>query len=238
MAIAVVWIALASSSDAGSPEGSATTLQFDAFTALPVGQTLTITDPSFDAAYVQLFAELANFDADAGPDGWIASVIIRARDGSPLMSPVRANFAITYDAPRYRPHGIDYGTIRDPSTRSVPRMRWTRPLQFDGQGVATVTLPARNSFQRMLDWDSIDGLGSIDRSSVGYRRFDGRRIDRLRGSRYHRHFVTQDLYDRIDYPIASWMRISVAIPGQRTLEAVTPIDLRPQVLVDTPYRYR
>jgi hypothetical protein len=254
MAIVLIWIALTSSSKAvspdsieapygtpcGVPDGSTVgcQLQFDGFTPLPVEAAIVTTDPAFKAVYAQLYAELANLDADAAPDGWRASVVVRTRNDLPLSVPVRASFEIEPRGLQQRRYGIDQRSIRDSARQFIPKMRWTRQLVFDDQGVATVTLEARESIRQLFDWDRIGDVGLPDRVSQSYRRFSGEQIDRLRGSRYHRHFVTQDLFDRIDYPATSWLRVRVSIPGQQTLEAVTPVDLRPQVLVDTPYRYR
>ncbi len=239
LAIVLIWIAISSNSDAadgccqssiGVPDLIGQSLQLDGFTSLPDGHEFVIADSNRSAVYLQLNAEPASFDARADLDGWLATVVLRNQDGLPTVAAASATFEILDYLSDYRP---SY-SAGNPFPRSPPRLRWTMPLRFDQQGVATIALPIGRSF----DWYS--GRTSYLNSRVGIdrNRFGGDPKTRLVGSPYHGNFVTQSLYDRIDYPLVGGLQVQVTVPGEQPLVALTPIELPRPVLVDTYRRYR
>jgi len=260
MAIVLIWIAAASTSDGGDPCLQPEThwpsdadwpIQYDGFTPLLDRDQGADGDPrglqdsaTALAAYVQLQARLSNFDADADPDGWQAAVVLRNRDGLPLALPARATFEILeYARSSDQPFSGQRVSAGQRVTRSIPSTRWTVPLLFDQQRVATVTLPAPRSIQHSFGWDSIGarqvGQERARENIAGrYDRFSSERMSRLSRPRYNQHFLTLELSDAIDFPEVGWLRVRVSIPGQQALEATAPIELRPPVLVDITGGYR
>lgn len=234
MAIFLIWIACTSKSDAAEfclqSVVYGTQMQFDGFTSIPdIDQA--IDDQSFvGPAYVQLYAELSNFDRDADPDGWHASVVIRSGGGSVVDVFGRATFEILEHSQRYgrQSTGGSLVGIR-------PLARWSVPLQFDDQGVAKVTLPASTALQRRLGWNSVATIHNGTRIAARHERH---RWNRVRDDLNQRRFVSHNVRDRIDFPTSSWLRVRLMIPEQRSLEAVAPIDIRPAILVDMPQKYR
>jgi hypothetical protein len=78
--------------------------------------------------YAQLDASLANFDADADPDGWRAEVVLRDQKDRPVVMRAHATFEL------------------------MPRVPMAD--QFDEDSVARVKLPLRRSLRPMLGWSS------------------------------------------------------------------------------------
>ncbi len=241
LAAILAWIAISTSSQGaglcGMPNPCGWPLQFDGFTPSTIDVEVAAS-LSQQIAYVQLYAELANFDRDVDADGWLASVVLRDRDGSALvgpalMAPATATFEILDHADLVAT-GRNDGWDRNPSSIIHPPLVWRVPLEFNQHGVAAITLPASRSVQRSLGWDSAAvhqaaRVASDDGLSRRSRIVDGDR---------HRRFVTRPVRDVIDVPRIGWLKIHVTIPGQRSLEAAVPIDLRPAVLVDTYGRSR
>jgi hypothetical protein len=182
------------------------------------------------AAYAQLYAELSNFDRDADADGWRASVVIRRSDGSVLAVPARATYEILAHPQRYYRHPTNGSLVR-----SRPLARWSMPIQFDKQGVASVSLPASRSVQQSLGWNSLATIHAGTRRASSHRQVRWSRIGSTNNDRY---FVSHNVRDQIDFPSVGWMRVRLTIVGQQALEVITPIDTRPAVLVDMPRRYR
>lgn len=175
--------------------------------------------------YVELAAQLANFDADADPDGWRAQVIIRDQNDRPVEMPSRAKFELM---PRLamtdRRQWID--------GQPAP-IRWSVPLEFDADGVATVDLPLKHKLRPLLGWSTAtlpqSGLRS---SNHGISRRELRHYSRLHS------FVTTDLRASIGTPNLGQLRVRVSIPTQGVFDSVVPVQIRPPVLVDTAWPYR
>lgn len=159
-----------------------------------------------------------------------ASVVIRRRNGSVLAVPARATFEILAHPQRCYRHPTN-GSLVPPK----PLADWSVPLRFDEQAVAAVTLPASLSVQILLGWSSEATIHTGIRIATSHRHSRWRCLS---NGDDHRHFVTQKLRDRIDFPSAGWMRVRLTIAGQQPLEAIATIDTRPAVLVDMPRRYR
>jgi len=234
LAIFLIWIAVTSTSRAAQfclpTNAPGSPIQLDGFTPVSIVDQAGADQLAAGPAYVQLYAELSNFDRDADPDGWQASVVVRSDDSTVLDVPGQATFEIFEYLQRYhRPAGG--GSL----IRARPLAHWSVPLQFDDQGVAAVTLPASPTVQRKLGWDSVATIHTGTRIAASH---EQHRWNRAREDLGHRHFVTYNVRDRIDFPSVGWLRVRLTIPGQRPLEAVAPIDTRPALLVDMPRRYR
>lgn len=91
-------------------------------------------------AFATLEAGMANWDADAGFDGWVATVQVFDAAGQPVMFSGNASFELT---PRVPSADLT-------SFLAVPdqRLRWTTSLATDAQGCATLRLPLRRSLPR------------------------------------------------------------------------------------------
>ncbi len=245
LAIFLIWIAVTSTSQAAQfclrTNEPGAPIQLDGFTPGPIADQMNVDQSVLGPAYVQLFAELSNFDRDADPDGWHASVVVRSDDGSVLDVPGRATFEILEQSQRYHSHRYQGDTTRTRISKASslvrfrPLARWSVPLQFDEQGVAAVKLPASLVVKRKLGWDSVAVIHTGTRIAASH---EWHRWNRVRDDPGHRNFITQNVRDRIDFPWVGWLRVRLAIPGQRPLEAVAPIDIRPALLVDMPGRYR
>lgn len=242
MAVLLVWLAISSSSKGaglcGSLNPCGLPIQLDGFTPATIDVGFS-GRPSPGIDYVQLHAELANFDRDLHVDGWLASVALRNLDQSVLVPPASvaqatAIFEVLDHAGLVAAgRNGDWGWNRTLSLH--PGLVWTVPLEFNEFGVAAITLPASRSAQRSLGWDSTDAIHLGTRVADDHGPARWRRV--IDGGR-HRPFVTRPVRDEIDLPRIGWLRVSVTIPGQRTMEAAVPIDLRPAVLVDTYGRSR
>ena len=188
-------------------------MQLDGFSAAAI--SVTRIDPA--PAYVDLDAELSNFDADPEPDGWLADVVLRSRDGHPVAATARARFEILLG--------------RSPSD-SKP-IQWSVPLEFDEAGVSRAVLPLRQSMYRELGWSTQSPRATT--IPVVHRGLN-RRWPTARDLNWT--FVTVPVRDRIGYRSADWLRLRVAVPGHGTFYAVSPVRLRPSFLVDTSRTYR
>jgi hypothetical protein len=85
-------------------------------------------------------AELVNLDGDSEADGWVALLMLRNRDGQPVITRATATFEL-------HPSWIgtdEYSFI--PGTSVIDK--WTVPLNFDDRGIARVELPARTTINR------------------------------------------------------------------------------------------
>ena len=236
LAFFLIWIAVTSSAKAACVNELTPSclLQLDGFTAVPSFEESISDAAKADSHYVQLYAELANFDRDADADGWRATLAIQQPDGVLVEAAGRATFEILeFSQSRHR------HATRRAYVDSRPLARWSVPLNFDAQGMSRVTLPASSTVRRRLGWN---GASSIHQGTrVATRSAFGNRINHRwsgRAANDYRRFVTHDLRDRIDYPIRGWLRVRVTMPGQPPLEAIAPIDTRPAFLVDIPTRYR
>ena len=238
LALFLVWIALTASSNAAGPCETPNTIglpiQLDGFTPSPVDTELAAVQ-SRAAAYVQLHAVLSNFDRDANADGWRVSVVLRSHDGSILVAPSQATFEILELANLARVDRFGRNSASYPFVPARPTLTWTRPLEFNEHGVVALMLPATPVAQQRLGWDS---TATLHRGILVADNHLGHSWSGVERGPRHNHFATLNLLDELDFPRVGWLRVRVTIPGQGTLEAVAPIDLRPAVLVDTFGRYR
>ncbi len=234
---AVVLACLATKSPAQQPVAG---LQYDGSTAIdphvrsggavPVpcaGQTgrtnlqdLRRTRP----VYVELSAFLANFDADADPDGWRARIVLRDRNDQPTVMRSQATFRLM---PRVSTIAAD--RYLDALQRPI---RWSMPLHFDQDGVAQVKLPLRQSLRPMLGWpDAVYPQSGLRSHNAGLDR------SQLYRNRRTRSFVTTDLRT-VGTPSVGQLSVRVSVPTQGVFDSVVPVQIRPSVLVDTQWPYR
>ncbi|QDV82782.1 hypothetical protein TBK1r_17140 [Stieleria magnilauensis] len=179
-------------------------------------------------------AEIAQFDSDADPDGWLASVMLMGSDDQPVaVRRATARFELT---PRLPTH--DFTGYVD---ANITPVQWNVPLTFAEDGVATVRLPLQKPLAPLIGWPS------TSHPAVG--RAGGFHSSR-RGIIRHTTSAFQDrtaLSDSQSRP-AAWsaigmasfgqLKIRVSVPGEGVFDAVTPIALRPSVLVDTRWPYQ
>ncbi len=175
--------------------------------------------------YVEMTAQLANFDADADPDGWRAEIVLRDR----LDQPTTVRSYATFDLmPK-----ISTAT-GDPyvNAQHAP-IRWSMPLEFDPHGTASVKLPLRHSLRPMFGWST----AAFPQSGI---RSHNDRIDRRQIRNYSRtrSFVTIDMSQSIGMPNEGELRVRVSVPTEGVFETAVPVKIRPAVLVDTRWPYR
>lgn len=240
-AIVLISIAGVSSAQPPQPNDPVVMLQYDGASSAPHAHPGALVDATQvgggavrlhrttgDArpSYVYMSAYLANFDADADPDGWRAEVVLLDRDDRPVMMRAHAKFELvvrvaTADQLRF-------------VNADVPPIRWSMPLEFDEDGVSRVRLPLREKLQPLFGWPS----AIAPPSSTRYRSFTQ---DYLRGrsnlSR-PRTFVARDLRTLLPLPTTGELRVRVSVPTEGVFNAVSPILLRPSGLVDTRWPYR
>ncbi|MDG2220381.1 MAG: hypothetical protein P8L85_03320 [Rubripirellula sp.] len=176
-------------------------------------------------AYAELVAALANFDADADPDGWRAEIALRDRNDQPVLVRATATFELTARIATQESNRFVNATNQP--------IRWSRPLNFDEDGVARINLPLRNSLKPMLGWTSASGPNSGIRfgtSPSNSREYRARHL--------HRNFVTSDLRTLVGMPRTGELRVRVSVPTEGVYEAASPVNVRPSVLVDTQWPYR
>ncbi|MCG8652018.1 MAG: hypothetical protein MI861_19410 [Pirellulales bacterium] len=178
-------------------------------------------------AYVELSAQLANFDADADPDGWRAQVILRDRLDRPAPMRATARFEL-------RPRMVSTVTGRQFEDAAVRPIGWSVPLNFDEQGVAQLKLPLRDSLKPALGWPrSLNSRWAQRRSRPAISRPDSR--DRWNGAAAH---LTDDLRQALGPAVWGQLTVRVSVPTEGVFESVVPVRVRPPVLVDTSWPYR
>lgn len=94
-------------------------------------------------AVATLDARLANWDEDAGPDGWLATVRVLDSLGRPVPFFGNATFELT---PRVLSADLTSFEVAGPQ-----RLRWTSTVATDEHGCATFRLPLRRSLPRARD---------------------------------------------------------------------------------------
>jgi hypothetical protein len=176
-------------------------------------------------AYAELAAALANFDFDANPDGWRAEVALLDRNDQPVLARGTATFEL-------KPRIVTEESDRFVNATKHP-IRWTRRLSFDADGVARIKLPLRNSLKPMLVWISASDPRLGSRFGTSSSNFQDTRTRQL-----HRNFVTNDLRTVVGMPRTGELRVSNLLPTEGMYEAVSPVSVRPSVLVDTQWPYR
>jgi hypothetical protein len=241
---AIVLISIAGITSAQSPQADRTDaskvpIHYEAATDTPVAHPAAVIDRDrvtggappihrvkVDArpTYVDMTASLSNFDSDPEPDGWRADVVVRDRMDRPVVVRANATFELmprvsTADHQRF------VNGSKDP-------IRWSMPLTFDQDSVARVRLPLRQTLQPMLGWSS----AIYPPSGMRWRNV-GRNVSGLHASS-RRTAMTSDLRNLIGTPSSGELRVRVSVPTQGVFEAVTPVWIRPSVLVDTQWPYR
>ncbi len=227
---AIVLISIAGVSSAQAPQREsqldAIPLQYDGVSEVPIniGGAVHTHRLRGDArpAYVELAASLANFDADADPDGWRADVILRDRKDRPVVMRANATFELMPRVPT--PENLRYV---DADTTPI---RWSMPLEFDDDSVARIKLPLRQSLRPMLGWST-----ALYPASGTFSRTHGHNIHRLSRDR---RYVASDLRNLVGMPSGGELRIRVSVPTEGVFEAATGVRLRPSILVDTKWPYR
>ncbi|QDT06696.1 hypothetical protein K227x_51120 [Rubripirellula lacrimiformis] len=255
--VAIIWFADRASADhpiAGCNECDASTLattvagpqaphvpiQLDGETyfvpAARLPHTLPIPNDVYRPQYAELSGDLANFDADAGPDGWRVRVVLRNRFDEVVVAEARAQFELV--------------------TRETT-LKWTVPLQFDATGVASARLPTKNSEENRLGWHApqrVRRSALTTRSALqgfvtpatavfaspaavsfvspasrwsGYGRFDS-----FTNSR-DRTIPVDALASRLAGPNLARLSVRVSVPTVGVLSAETFVRARPSFLVDT-----
>jgi hypothetical protein len=244
---ALVLISIAGVSSAQSPQSEQVlytdvTLQYDGTTPVQVADPEAVVANQVvggavpgnrlrgDArpAYVELFVALANFDADASPDGWRAEVVLRDRKDRPVAMRANATFELM---PR-----VSTGDHLRFVDANMPPVRWSMPLEFDEDSIARVKLPLRQSLHQVFGWPSalIPDASTRRQADRSFRRQPNRTLHRgLSGT-----FVTSDTRYLIGAPSVGELRVRLSVPTEGVFKAATPVQIRPSVLVDTQWPYR
>lgn len=184
-------------------------------------------------AYIQLTADMANFDADSDPDGWRAELVVRDRQDRLVAVRGRAEFELTPRVPT-----ADFHNYVD---ASVQPMKWAHDVAFNEEGVAHFKLPLHQPLRPVFGWASSiypdSGLrspifGSHGRSHRGgvHRRYSG--ANRLTTA------VTGDSRNSLGRADFGELTVKLSVPSEGVFRAVTVTPLRPSVLVDTHWPYR
>jgi len=202
--------------------------------ALPAHRSQSGTRP----VYAEMTAVLANFDRDADPDGWRATVVLRDRHDQAVVMRSRARFELW---PR---QGLADGVAFE-DTGDAP-LRWHVELRFDQQGVARVKLPLRSAIGgSRAGWTSRADRRShtAGSRSNGHHRQRDRTGWRSRGSQSRtritqRGFQTRELHTALLRPTVGEMRVRVSVPTEGVFAAAWPVDIQPSFLVDTSWPYR
>ena len=247
-AIAMAWFAanasadeflttpLAADSVLPSPSGQDTSplatmhsIQWDATSAIPEGDPALWRHLGNRPVSVELTSWLANFDADAQPDGWRASVALRDIDGNAVIMRSSATFTLVPRVPL-----ADHEQFMEAGDQSLT---WSMPLRFNEQGTANFTLPLRRSLQPSFGWSSAIAPFPLD-SATSRSRNNGRyrggniAISRVYSGR-NRRTVGGISYTRVDVPRTGVMKVRVSVPTEGVFESETHVWLRPQSLLST-----
>ena len=203
----------------------------------PVRQVRSVMPRVSRPRYVEATARLANFDADADPDGWKVELALFDKHDD-LAPPNRAH--ATFELQPRQPLHDNLGFI-DADTKPI---RWTKQLEFDEDGIASVKLPLTSRIQSIIatqrrsifnrrqstvlpdpstraaahDAVARAGLRSLARSGhqMG--------IDRLRG--------------QLSRPAWGELKVRVSVPTEGVFTTTIGVQVRPSVLVDTEWPYR
>ncbi|KAA1261918.1 hypothetical protein LF1_44790 [Rubripirellula obstinata] len=224
-AIVMVW--LASNANADQMDGSLlptlNTIQLDATHSIASDHPALWQRDGNRPVSVDLKSALANFDADASPDGWRASVVIRDANANPVIMRSMATFTLV---PRLALW--DRNRFMDSDTEA---MTWSMQLRFDEHGVANVTLPLRRSLESNFGWSSAGSSFPFDSISSRSRNHERFRSGNIAISRVYssnrRRSVGGISYTRVDVPSTGMMRVRVSVPTEGVFEAETMVRLRP-----------
>ena len=177
--------------------------------------------------YAELSAVLANFDADADPDGWRAQVMLRDSHDRAVVMRAHATFELKSRMPL-----ADFQNFVNTGTQPV---RWTMKVDFDSDGVAKFKLPLRNSLKPMFGWSGAVHQQSGLRSGI-YGRQTSNRLVRRGPSRLSEALRSD--WRNLGAPSFGELKVRVSVPTEGVFEAVTTVQIRPSVLVDTQWPYR
>ncbi len=183
------------------------------------------SDRESEPAYVEVTARLANFDADADPDGWRPEIVIRDQRDRPIVVRSQATFTLMP-----RESTINENQYLDGLPAPV---RWSVPLEFDPEKRAQVKLPLRKSLRTMWGWSS----AALTETDGWIRRPPSlRQHVSLYGRR--RSILITERQPAVGVPPVGQLNVRVAIPTQGAFAATTPVQIRPPALVDTTWPYR
>lgn len=181
-----------------------------------------------------LSAELAQFDADQDPDGWLARVLLMGADDRPvIVARATARFELM---PRLPTHDFT-GYVN----ANIKPIVWTMPLKFDQQGGAIVRLPLDHPITPLAGWPSfshpaVGQAGGFYSSRRGIIRHTTPAFE-------SRTALTDDqryggAQGSIGMASFGQLQLRVSVPGEGVFEAVAPVQLKPSVLVDTRWPYQ
>ena len=175
--------------------------------------------------YVEMIASLANFDADADPDGWRVELVLLDSGDRPVVSRASAVFELMPRVPT-----ADHFHYVDAARLPV---RWSKTLEFDADGVARLKLPLRESLRPLFGWPSavFPRHGARTRITSSLHR---------RGSNTwrSRSLVQDDWRNQLGRPSMGELRVRVSVPTEGVFRAATLVPIRPPTLVDTYWPYR
>ncbi len=204
-----------------SPANSIGSIQFDAVTPLrhdPPRIAVTRGNRSNDSrpVSVDLYASLANFDADSDPDGWRAQVVLRNRDGHPVVMRSYATFELVPRIPLSANQNIRHHHFES--------MKWSKPLRYDQRGVAHTTLPLRRELQAIYGWNATS-------PSDPFGTFHSGRHSRFTRSRlWDEHSILGATWrEQVTIPATGILKVRVSVPTEGVYEAVSTVRLRPVI---------
>ncbi len=180
--------------------------------------------------YAEISATLANFDADADPDGWRVQLVLRDSQDRPVVMRSRANFELTPRIPT-----ADFHSHVD----AAPPISWSMNVDFDADGVARFKLPLRENLRPAFGWNSSTYAGPTKsrRSSRGLHR----RVNnghRSSGATVFGDLAVTSLRASLGRPTTGELRVRVSVPTEGVFKAATAVPIRPPSLVDSTWPYR
>lgn len=179
--------------------------------------------------YAEASALLSNFDADADPDGWRVQIVLRDKHDQPT-SPNRAQAKFQL-VPRVAVQD-QVGFV----DADVAPVSWSKPLQFDADGIASAKLVLRRPIP------SVFGARSALFPEPGLRFgvYDSRSriVHRPLTHADHSRVVAGATRSMLGKPAWGELRIRVSVPSQGLFSTTIPVQLRPSTLVDTNWPYR
>ena len=185
--------------------------------------------------YVEMHAELANFDADADPDGWRVQIVLLDGNDRPVVARSNVVFELMPRVPT-----PDHYSYVDAARLPV---RWSMSLKFDDEGVARLKLPLRESLWPIFGWTTSTSPYSVspfDASDHNISR--SREIPRLgrpiHGSWRTGSVATRQWRNQLGRPLMGELRARVSVPGQGVFHSVVIVPVRHSTLVDTRWPYR
>ena len=179
--------------------------------------------------YVEMIAALANFDADADPDGWRIEVVLFDERDRPVVKRSNATFELMPRVPT-----ADHYSYVDAARLPI---RWSMNLKFDEDGVARVKLPLRESLRPLFGWPSAI-FPYNTQSRISRSRLSSGQSRRIGGTWRSGSVVTSDWRNQLGRPSTGEIRVRVSVPGEGVFRAATIVPIRPSSLVDTQWPYR